>query len=278
VKEQAAHVVIETARVRVSVALEGGACAWDILREGSWHRVISDRKTQAYNFDWWDSRVYHYVERRRDEIYVGLGERARSLDRAQQSYEMRNIDAMGHGPALQAHSVLRDVAAADVDGLRPVLRHARRSPLRHHVERQQRVRDLDAACDRARLRQAVPRASGKGARRQSTREVYLPAGSRWVSYWSGEAFDGGQSVTPPAPFVTPLNIAGQHFGRPADERAFIALPYAGTGTAQGSSKTTARPTHAGCQCRQNQPRNMRSESTQQRVRKLRCRTEKLRQL
>ncbi|MBC8745906.1 MULTISPECIES: glycoside hydrolase family 31 protein [Paraburkholderia] len=96
VNEEAGHVVIETARVRVSVALDGGACAWDILHEGTWHRVMSDRKTQAYNFGWWDSRVYHYVERRRDEMYVGLGERAGSLDRAQQSYEMRNIDAMGY--------------------------------------------------------------------------------------------------------------------------------------------------------------------------------------
>ncbi|NVH73770.1 glycoside hydrolase family 31 protein [Paraburkholderia sp. JPY432] len=96
VNEAAGHVAIETARVRVSVALEGGACAWDILHEGTWHRVMSDRKTQAYNFGWWDSRVYHYVERRRDEMYVGLGERAGSLDRAQQSYEMRNIDAMGY--------------------------------------------------------------------------------------------------------------------------------------------------------------------------------------
>ncbi|MGF6368920.1 alpha-glucosidase [Paraburkholderia sp. RAU6.4a] len=96
VNEAAGHIVIETARVRVSVALEGGACAWDILHEGTWHRVMSDRKTQAYNFGWWDSRVYHYVERRRDEMYVGLGERAGSLDRARQTYEMRNIDAMGY--------------------------------------------------------------------------------------------------------------------------------------------------------------------------------------
>ncbi|MGF6675850.1 alpha-glucosidase (family GH31 glycosyl hydrolase) [Paraburkholderia sp. WSM4174] len=81
---------------------------------------------------------------------------------------------------------------------------------------------------------------------QSTRAVYLPAGSRWVSYWSGETFDGGQTVTLPAPFerpvfllregsVIPLNIAEQHFGRPADERAFLAVPYADAGTAQGGS-------------------------------------------
>ena len=79
---------------------------------------------------------------------------------------------------------------------------------------------------------------------RSTRDVYLPTGARWVSYWSGEAFDGGQTVSLPAPFdqpvvllregsVIPLNIAEQHFGRPADERAFIAVPFASTGTASG---------------------------------------------
>ena len=81
---------------------------------------------------------------------------------------------------------------------------------------------------------------------QTAREVYLPAGTRWVSYWSGESFNGGQTVSLPAPFEQPvmllregsviaLNVAQQHFGRPADERAFIAVPHAGAGTARGGS-------------------------------------------
>ncbi|RAS39063.1 TIM-barrel domain-containing protein [Paraburkholderia bryophila] len=94
--DDAAQLVVETARIRLTVTLDGGFCAWDILHEDVWQRVMSDRKTQAYNFGWWDQRVYHYVERRKDEIYVGLGERAGTLDRANQSYEMRNIDAMGY--------------------------------------------------------------------------------------------------------------------------------------------------------------------------------------
>lgn len=57
---------------------------------------MNDRKTQAYNFGWWDERVYHYIARKPGEMYVGLGERAGSLDRANQSYEMRNVDAMGY--------------------------------------------------------------------------------------------------------------------------------------------------------------------------------------
>jgi alpha-glucosidase len=39
---------------------------------------------------------------------------------------------------------------------------------------------------------------------QATRDVYLPSGTRWVSYWSGEAFDGAQTVTLPAPFERPV--------------------------------------------------------------------------
>ncbi|SAK77064.1 alpha-glucosidase [Caballeronia pedi] len=94
--EEAGQVVIETSQIRVTVALDGGFCAWQIRRDGRWHDVMNDRRTQAYNFGWWDERVYHYVERMPDEIYVGLGERAGSLDRANQSYEMRNVDAMGY--------------------------------------------------------------------------------------------------------------------------------------------------------------------------------------
>ncbi|KWB73598.1 glycoside hydrolase family 31 protein [Burkholderia ubonensis] len=90
------RVTIETARVRLTVALDGGFCAWDILHDGAWQRVMNDRKTQAYNFGWWDARAYHYVERRPGEMYVGLGERAGALDRANQRFEMRNIDAMGY--------------------------------------------------------------------------------------------------------------------------------------------------------------------------------------
>ncbi|KXV16869.1 alpha-glucosidase [Caballeronia megalochromosomata] len=94
--EDDGRIVIETSQIRVTVALDGGFCAWQIRRDGRWHDVMNDRKTQAYNFGWWDERVYHYVERKPDEMYVGLGERAGSLDRANQSYEMRNVDAMGY--------------------------------------------------------------------------------------------------------------------------------------------------------------------------------------
>ncbi|WP_277188225.1 glycoside hydrolase family 31 protein [Caballeronia sp. BR00000012568055] len=90
------ELMIETSMLRLTVTLDGGFCTWDVLRGGLWHRVLGDRKTQAYNFGWWDERVYHYVERCKGEMLVGLGERAGMLDRSNQRYEMRNIDAMGY--------------------------------------------------------------------------------------------------------------------------------------------------------------------------------------
>lgn len=87
---------IETSKIRLTVALAGGFCNWEIRRAGQWHAVLHDRATQAYNFGYWDEQVYHYVRREPGEMYFGLGERAGDTNRAHQRYEMRNIDAMGY--------------------------------------------------------------------------------------------------------------------------------------------------------------------------------------
>lgn len=75
---------------------------------------------------------------------------------------------------------------------------------------------------------------------QSERQVYLPAGCGWIDVWTGARFEGGTTVTLPAPWETPpllaregcaipLNIAQQHFAHRADERAFWVFPHPGAG-------------------------------------------------
>lgn len=72
------------------------------------------------------------------------------------------------------------------------------------------------------------------------RAVYLPAGASWYDFWSGDRFEGGQTVTLPAPWdrppllvregsVLPLNLAEQHFGERADRPGFAIFPPAGSG-------------------------------------------------
>ncbi len=72
------------------------------------------------------------------------------------------------------------------------------------------------------------------------RRVYLPSGTDWFDFWSGECFSGGQEVTLAAPWdrpvllaragsAIPLNLAEQHFNQPADERGFAVFPHRSSG-------------------------------------------------
>lgn len=95
-EEQPDRLVVSTASLRLTITLKGLFCRWDSFVGGAWRPVATDRETQAYNFGWWDERVYHYLKRDADEKYFGLGERAGAADRRGQSYRMTNIDAMGY--------------------------------------------------------------------------------------------------------------------------------------------------------------------------------------
>jgi alpha-glucosidase len=66
---------------------------------------------------------------------------------------------------------------------------------------------------------------------QRERQVYLPKGAWWVDYWSGDRYEGGQTICLPAPWdrppllaregsILPLNLAEQHFAQAADQRGF----------------------------------------------------------
>lgn len=72
------------------------------------------------------------------------------------------------------------------------------------------------------------------------REVYLPFGAQWCDFWSGEVFEGGQTITRPAPWarpvlfaragcVIPVNLAAQSFAARADHRGLMIFPPIGAG-------------------------------------------------
>ena len=87
---------LTTDRIQLTVRLEGFFCDWAIRVGDDWIRAARDRPTQAYNWGYWDERVYHYLRREPGERYFGLGERTGDLDRTGRRFRLTNIDAMGY--------------------------------------------------------------------------------------------------------------------------------------------------------------------------------------
>jgi alpha-glucosidase len=96
VEYDADHLHIETEAIRLFLRLDGFFCSWALRLGTEWLPVAQDRTTQAYNFGFWDERIYHYTRRQSGEKYFGLGERAGDMDRAGQRYRLTNVDAMGY--------------------------------------------------------------------------------------------------------------------------------------------------------------------------------------
>ncbi|HUO92454.1 MAG TPA: glycoside hydrolase family 31 protein [Rhizomicrobium sp.] len=94
--EQDGSLVISTGRLRLTIALSGFHCSWDMATPQGWQRIARDRATQAYNFGWWGSKVCHYLKRNETERYYGLGERSGDMDRAGRRFRLSNTDAMGY--------------------------------------------------------------------------------------------------------------------------------------------------------------------------------------
>ena len=92
----ATQLQITTRDVRLTIALQGFFCRWESQHQGTWRTTAADRPTQAYNFGWWDEKIYHYLQREPGEMYFGLGERAGDANRAGQRYRMQNLDPMGY--------------------------------------------------------------------------------------------------------------------------------------------------------------------------------------
>jgi len=90
------RIVIETARLRLTIVLSGLHCSWEQRDGDGWRLMAADRPTQAYDFGWWDGRAHHYAARRPGERFYGLGDRSGDCDRAGRSFRLTNLDAMGY--------------------------------------------------------------------------------------------------------------------------------------------------------------------------------------
>lgn len=118
VDERNGTLVVETARIRVTIQLHGLHCTWEQRDGDTWQLMARDRPTQSYDFGWWDGRVHHYAERRADERFYGLGDRSGDNDRAGRSFHLVNLDAMGYdaGNSDGLYKSIPYVLVADADG------------------------------------------------------------------------------------------------------------------------------------------------------------------
>ena len=110
--------LIETARLRLTVSLLGLHCTWEQRDGDGWRWMMADRATQAYNFGWWDDRIYHYSERRTGERYYGLGDRTGDSNRAGRSFRLTNLDPMGYDAETSdpLYKSIPYILVADQDG------------------------------------------------------------------------------------------------------------------------------------------------------------------
>ncbi|MFW5873738.1 MAG: TIM-barrel domain-containing protein [Bacillota bacterium] len=90
------QVIIKTKELKATINLDGFKISWYARYNGQWFNFANDRKTQAYNLNYWDDKKYHYLKRNKDEQYFGLGEKAGEIDRYGKRYRMLTIDAMGY--------------------------------------------------------------------------------------------------------------------------------------------------------------------------------------
>lgn len=86
-----------TDRFILIIELDGLKMSWYKNNEGSKEPFAQDRETQAYNFDGELGRgICHYMKRKKNDMYFGLGEKSGLQNRYGGRYIMKNLDAMGY--------------------------------------------------------------------------------------------------------------------------------------------------------------------------------------
>ncbi|HVU12797.1 MAG TPA: glycoside hydrolase family 31 protein [Phototrophicaceae bacterium] len=87
------HAQIHTEQLHLRISLGDFRIEWFDKDE---RRFAADLRLRGYPYDRDNGAVYHYLERRTDEHYYGLGERAGDLDKYGQRFRMINVDALGY--------------------------------------------------------------------------------------------------------------------------------------------------------------------------------------
>jgi alpha-glucosidase len=91
--EIAEQVSIATDKLKLIVNLRDARLEWQTA-EGI--PFAGDLRYRAYTYDKTGRAIYHYMERRTDELYYGLGEVSGDLDKYGRRIRLMNVDALGY--------------------------------------------------------------------------------------------------------------------------------------------------------------------------------------
>lgn len=91
------EVILTTQKLTLKIRLNGLIMSWYKHVDGKLVLFASDRPTQSYNFEGeLGDGIYHYMKRKRSDLYYGLGEKSGLQNRHGQRYIMKNLDPMGY--------------------------------------------------------------------------------------------------------------------------------------------------------------------------------------
>lgn len=96
IEESGDTVRLKGAELLLTLDKKSGCLSWADKDGVVFARDVHGR---SYAYDSTGQRVFHYMERRPDEVYYGFGERAGPLNKKGMRMEMRNLDALGYDAA-----------------------------------------------------------------------------------------------------------------------------------------------------------------------------------
>ncbi|MEB6214709.1 DUF4968 domain-containing protein [Mammaliicoccus sciuri] len=98
ISEEQHHIIIKTKSLKLIIDKEDFYCSWyDLSSSDKEIKIMQDRKTGSYQHQITRNHpTCHYLNRDKNEMYFGLGEKSGKVNKHGRRFRMKNIDAMGY--------------------------------------------------------------------------------------------------------------------------------------------------------------------------------------
>ncbi|MFU1792071.1 hypothetical protein ACM3BL_14100 [Mammaliicoccus sciuri] len=110
ISEEQHHIIIKTKLLKLVIDKEDFYCSWyDLSSSDKEIKIMQDRKTGSYHHQISKNHpTCHYLNRDKNEMYFGLGEKSGKVNKHGRRFRMKNIDAMGYN-AETTHTLYKHI-------------------------------------------------------------------------------------------------------------------------------------------------------------------------